>query len=51
MFFKGVQDNVSLKKRYKELLKIYHPDNLNGDKEILQAISAEYETLSEAYLR
>lgn len=50
MFFKGVQDNVSLKKRYKALLKIYHPDNLNGDKEILQAISAEYETLSRSYL-
>lgn len=50
MFFKGVQDNVSLKKRYKALLKIYHPDNLNGDKEILQAISAEYESLSRSYL-
>ena len=25
MFFKGVEDEKSLKKRYKELLKIYHP--------------------------
>ena len=36
----------ALKKRYKALLKIYHPDNAGGDKEVLQAISAEYETLS-----
>ena len=50
LFFKGVEDNISLKKRYKALLKIYHPDNVNGDKEILQAISAEYENLSRVYL-
>lgn len=46
IFFKGVDNTAALKKRYKALLKIYHPDNAGGDKEILQAISAEYETLS-----
>ena len=46
LFFKGVDSSAALKKRYKALLKIYHPDNADGDKEVLQAISAEYETLS-----
>ena len=43
IFFKGVEDTTSLKKRYKALLKIYHPDNMHGDKELLQAINTEYE--------
>ena len=46
LFFKGVDSSAALKKRYKALLKIYHPDNAGGDKEVLQAISAEYEILS-----
>lgn len=46
IFFKGVEDTTSLKKRYKALLKIYHPDNMHGDKELLQAINTEYERLS-----
>ena len=48
--FKGVEDTTSLKKRYKALLKIYHPDNMHGDKELLQAINTEYERLSRFYL-
>jgi len=35
-FFIGVRDPMTLKKRYKDLLKIYHPDNLSGDKETMQ---------------
>lgn len=50
IFFKGVEDTTSLKKRYKALLKIYHPDNMHGDKELLQAINTEYERLSRFYL-
>ena len=49
IFFKGVEDTTSLKKRYKALLKIYHPDNMHGDKELLQAINTEYERLSRFY--
>ena len=49
-FFKGVEDTTSLKKRDKALLKIYHPDNMHGDKELLQAINTEYERLSRFYL-
>ena len=44
-FFAGVRNQLALKKRYKDLLKIYHPDNLAGDKEIMQHISKEYESL------
>ena len=36
LFFRGVATQQSLKKRYKDLIKIYHPDNLNGDKSTIQ---------------
>lgn len=45
IFFAGVRNQLALKKRYKDLLKIYHPDNLAGDKEMMQQISKEYEAL------
>ena len=45
VFFAGVKNQLALKKRYKDLLKIYHPDNLAGDKEMMQRISREYEAL------
>lgn len=44
-FFAGVKNQLALKKRYKDLLKIYHPDNLAGDKEMVQKIGKEYERL------
>lgn len=44
-FFAGVSNQLALKKRYKDLLKIYHPDNLAGNKESMQQISREYERL------
>lgn len=49
VFFKGITDGVSLRKRYKELMKIYHPDNANGDSETLLAITKEYERLKGVY--
>ncbi len=45
LFFRGVNNEVALKKRYKELMKIFHPDNLCGDQEILLKIKEEYEEL------
>ena len=45
MFFKGVKNPLALKKRYKDLIKIFHPDNIAGDKEIIQMINKEYENL------
>lgn len=44
-FFRGVTHILALKKRYKDLIKIYHPDNLDGDKSALQQINREYEQL------
>lgn len=49
MFFCGVNNGDALKKRYKDLIKIYHPDNLNGDKGTLQEINIEYEKLKALY--
>ena len=45
--FAGVKNTLALKKRYRDLLKIYHPDNLAGDKEVVQAINKEYERLKQ----
>lgn len=47
LFFRGVNNEVALKKRYKELMKIYHPDNICGDNEILLKINEEYNELRE----
>lgn len=50
IFFKGVEDTESLRKRYKSLLKIFHPDNMHGDHELIQAINNEYEKLKRFYI-
>lgn len=49
IYFNGVTDKASLKKRYHELLKIYHPDNQNGDTETVQRIQKEYEYLEHTF--
>ena len=48
-FFKGVRDFLTLKKRYKDLLKIFHPDNMCGDEDTIIAINKEYEILREFF--
>lgn len=48
-WFQGVNDKESLKKRYHDLLKIYHPDNNAGDTSITQQIQKEYEKLISEY--
>lgn len=45
MLFAGVQNPLALKKRYRDLLKIYHPDNLCGDTAMVTLINKEYERL------
>lgn len=45
LFFKGVASPAALKKRYKDLIKIYHPDAQGGDKQIVQEINREYANL------
>lgn len=49
VFFKGVNDEESLKKRYRELMKIFHPDNQNGDNSTILAIKTEYDKLRAFY--
>lgn len=49
IFFHGVKSPMTLKKRYKDLTKIFHPDNLAGDTEVIQRINREYETLKREY--
>lgn len=45
ILFKGVTNELELKKRYKDLMKIYHPDNVAGDDAAVQEINKEYEAL------
>lgn len=47
--FQGVNNILSLKKRYKDLLKIFHPDNMGGDHEMVLAINSVYEELKKNY--
>lgn len=49
IYFAGVDSVESLKKRYHDLLKIYHPDNQNGDNTISKHIQQEYEELLKKY--
>ena len=50
LFFTGVGSKKSLKKRYKDLIKIYHPDNLDGDHNTIQEINREYDHLSKVFV-
>lgn len=47
-FFSGVNSILALKKRYKDLLRIFHPDNLCGDTNTVQIINREYENLKQS---
>lgn len=44
-WFAGINTAEELKKRYRELMKIYHPDNQAGDTNAVQQIQQEYEQL------
>lgn len=44
-FFKGVNNILGLKKRYRDLLKIFHPDNLCGDNDTVLEINKQYESM------
>ena len=45
LFFRGVASQQSLRKRYKDLIKIYHPDNVDGDSSLVIEINREYDHL------
>ncbi len=42
MLFRGVNSPLTLKKRYKDLMKMFHPDNVSGDSYMVQLINEEY---------
>lgn len=44
-WFKGITTVEQLRKRYRRLLKQYHPDNPDGSVEITQQINAEYDAV------
>ena len=41
-FFAGCTSRESVDKKYKSLVKLYHPDNMDGDTAALQQINAQY---------
>lgn len=45
LYFKGIEDLDSLKKRYRALMRAYHTDGEVGDTETAQAINEEYSKL------
>ncbi len=44
-FFRGVNNILGLKKRYRDLLKIFHPDNLCGDSDTVLEINKQYDAM------
>ncbi len=45
LFFRGINSAKDLKKRYKDLVKIFHPDNPLGDRDTILTINREYDSL------
>ena len=41
-FFAGCASRESVDRKYKSLVKLYHPDNMDGDTAALQEINAQY---------
>lgn len=48
-FFSGCQDVAAVKKRYRDLCKVYHPDMGNGDPVTFGFIQTEYEKLLKSF--
>lgn len=49
LLFQGVRSQLALKKRYRDLIKIFHPDNIAGDHDMVLTINAVYEKLKRDY--
>ena len=49
LLFQDVKSQLALKKRYRDLLKMFHPDNIAGDHEMVLLINAVYEELKKEY--
>lgn len=42
VLFRNANNPLALRKRYRDLVKIFHPDNLFGDGELMQSINREF---------
>lgn len=42
ILFRNATNPLTLRKRYKDLIKIFHPDNIAGDEELVQLINREF---------
>lgn len=49
VLFRGADNMLLLKKRYKDLMKMYHPDCLGGDNQMVQAINRAYDRQLKEY--
>lgn len=49
--FTGADNIILLKKRYKDLMKMYHPDCLGGDTEMMKTINKAYDRQVKEYER
>ena len=45
VLFKGADNILLLKKRYKDLMKMFHPDCLGGDSEMVKSLNRTYDRL------
>ncbi len=43
VLFRSAGNPLTLRKRYRDLLKIFHPDNFCGDAELMQYINREFQ--------
>lgn len=49
VFFADCKDQAGVKRRYRDLCRVYHPDNGNGSPEVFNRITEEYERLLTQY--
>lgn len=49
LLFRNANNPLALRKRYRDLLKIFHPDNYGGDAELVQLINKEFAKRKEEY--
>ncbi|MBO5283848.1 MAG: hypothetical protein J6B43_12145 [Lachnospiraceae bacterium] len=47
VLFRSAGNPLALRKRYRDLLKIFHPDNFCGDAELMQYINREFQKRKE----
>ncbi len=49
LLFRGANTPLTIKKRYRDLMKMFHPDNVSGDQDMVQLINQEYSALCRQY--